>query len=376
MQHLDFLIPRLTGKRFDDHTLPLEILKDFAALEEMIVEVAEWKFLQEHSDRKRVRNFSKDLELHLSGVEPGSSKPVFVLAFLGLFPSVNAKYFEQARTEIISAIAQAAQGQTPNLPPQFLSYFDRFGRGLREDERMEFDGGNNAIVALTPDVRKRLVKSSKVEVWTEELTLRGRICEMDQAKGSFHLELKDGTKLQAPTADQHLATVLEAFNDYRNGANVLLQGVVKKDRQDHMKSFESVEHISLLDPLDVTLRLEEIADLKDGWLDGKGIAPNPEKLRWLAKAFDNSFKADLPLPHLYPTPEGNIQAEWSLKDWEVTLEIDLTTHQAMYQAICMTEQAAGQLPHASTHEHTLALEEIEGWTQLNDAVIQVGGAQA
>ena len=376
MQHLDFLIPRLTGKRFDDHTLPLEILKDFAALEEMIVEVAEWKFLQEHSDRKRVRNFSKDLELHLSGVEPGSSKPVFVLAFLGLFPSVNAKYFEQARTEIISAIAQAAQGQTPNLPPQFLSYFDRFGRGLREDERMEFDGGNNAIVALTPDVRKRLVKSSKVEVWTEELTLRGRICEMDQAKGSFHLELKDGTKLQAPTADQHLATVLEAFNDYRNGANVLLQGVVKKDRQDHMKSFESVEHISLLDPLDVTLRLEEIADLKDGWLDGKGIAPNPEKLRWLAKAFDNSFKADLPLPHLYPTPEGNIQAEWSLKDWEVTLEIDLTTHQAMYQAICMAEQAAGQLPHASTHEHTLALEENEGWTQLNDALTQVGGAQA
>lgn len=376
MQHLDFLIPRLTGKRFDDHTLPLEILKDFAALEEMIVEVAEWKFLQEHSDRKRVRNFSKDLELHLSGVEPGSSKPVFVLAFLGLFPSVNAKYFEQARTEIISAIAQAAQGQTPNLPPQFLSYFDRFGRGLREDERMEFDGGNNAIVALTPDVRKRLVKSSKVEVWTEELTLRGRICEMDQAKGSFHLELKDGTKLQAPTADQHLATVLEAFNDYRNGANVLLQGVVKKDRQDHMKSFESVEHISLLDPLDVTLRLEEIADLKDGWLDGKGIAPNPEKLRWLAKAFDNSFKADLPLPHLYPTPEGNIQAEWSLKDWEVTLEIDLTTHQAMYQAICMTEQAAGQLPHASTHEHTLAFEENEGWTQLNDALTQVGGAQA
>ncbi len=376
MQHLDFLIPRLTGKRFDDHTLPLEILKDFAALEEMIVEVAEWKFLQEHSDRKRVRNFSKDLELHLSGVEPGSSKPVFVLAFLGLFPSVNAKYFEQARTEIISAIAQAAQGQTPNLPPQFLSYFDRFGRGLREDERMEFDGGNNAIVALTPDVRKRLVKSSKVEVWTEELTLRGRICEMDQAKGSFHLELKDGTKLQAPTADQHLATVLEAFNDYRNGANVLLQGVVKKDRQDHMKSFESVEHISLLDLLDVTLRLEEIADLKDGWLDGKGIAPNPEKLRWLAKAFDNSFKADLPLPHLYPTPEGNIQAEWSLKDWEVTLEIDLTTHQAMYQAICMTEQAAGQLPHASTHEHTLAFEENEGWTQLNDALTQVGGAQA
>ncbi len=376
MQHQEFLKPRLTGKRFDDHTLPLEILKDFAALEEMIVEVAEWKFLQEHTGRKRVRNFSKGLELHLSGVESGSTLPVFVLAFLGLFPSENAKYFEQARTEIINAIAQAAQGQTPNLPPQFLSYFDRFGRGLREDERMEFPGDSNVIVSLTPDVRKRLVKSSKVEVWTEELTLRGRICEMDQARGSFHLELKDGTKLPAPTADQHLATVLEAFNEYRNGANVLLQGVIKKDRQDRMKSFESVEHISLLDPLDVTLRLEEIADLKDGWLDGKGIAPNPEKLHWLAKAFDNSFKADLPLPHLYPTPEGGIQAEWSLKDWEVTLEIDLTTHQAMYQAVRIAGQETGQQPQGSVNEHALALGEDEGWTRLNDALTLAGGTEA
>lgn len=376
MQHQAFLKPRLTGKRFDDHTLPLEILKDFAALEEMIVEVAEWKFLQEHPGRKRVRNFSKGLELHLSGVEPGSTLPVFVLAFLGLSPSENAKYFEQACTEIINAIAQAEQGQTPNLPPQFLSYFDRFGRGLREDERMEFSDSSNTIVALTPGTRKKLVKSSKVEIWTEELTLRGRICEMDQAKGSFHLELKDGTKLPAPTGEQHLATVLEAFNEYRNGANVLLQGVVKKDRQDRMKSFESVEHISLLDTLDVTLRLDEIAELKDGWLDGNGVAPNPEKLRLLAKAFDNSFKADLQLPHLYPTPEGGIQAEWSLDDWEVTLDINLTTLQAAYQAIRMAAPTTGLQHQDNNREYTLALDKNEGWTQLNEALRQVGGAAA
>ena len=59
-----FLSPRLVGKRFDVHTVPLEMLKDFSALEEMVVEVAKWKFRQAHPDSKRVqRNFSQGLEL-------------------------------------------------------------------------------------------------------------------------------------------------------------------------------------------------------------------------------------------------------------------------------------------------------------------------
>lgn len=36
----EFLTPRLTGKRFDDHTIPLDLLEDFAALEEFFIEVA------------------------------------------------------------------------------------------------------------------------------------------------------------------------------------------------------------------------------------------------------------------------------------------------------------------------------------------------
>ena len=94
----EFLKPILDGERFRDHRVPLEVLKDFAALQEMLVEVAKWKFLQEHPQRERVqRNFTKDIELQLSGVEEGSAKLVIVLAFSTLFPPANVKYFEQAR---------------------------------------------------------------------------------------------------------------------------------------------------------------------------------------------------------------------------------------------------------------------------------------
>jgi hypothetical protein len=357
----DFLEPRLTGKRFDEHTIPLEILKDFSALEEMIVEVAKWKYKQEHPDSKRVqRNFSKGLELHLSRVEDGSAKAAIVLMFSGLFPAVNAHYFEAARTEIIEAIHQAQTGQQQVLPPHLLSYFDRFGRGLRQGEAIQFQTTNSTEVALTPEVRKRLIRSAQVEEWTEEATLRGRICEVDQAKNSFHLELTDGTRLYASLADQHLDTVLDAFKSYRRDkdhAFVLFQGVVKKDRQERLKGIESVEHISPLDPLDVTLRLEALAALHDGWLDGRGFAPNQTGLDWLATTFEENFDTSLALPYLYPTAEGGIQAEWSLGTWEISLEINLVNHTAEYQAADIQSDAV--------IEFELNLEINEEWKKLN-----------
>lgn len=364
----EFLKPRLDGVRFSEHSIPLELLKDFSALEEMLIEVAKWKFLLAHPDSKRIqRNFSKGLELHLAGVEEGSAIPAIVLMFAGLFPAENTVYFEQARTEIIDAIASAEQGVAPRLPANLLTFFDRFGRGLREGESMEFsrEGGT---VRLNPEVRKRLIRSAQVDVWTEEVALRGKISSADLARRSFELELRDGTKLKAPLNDQHLNAVLDAIHDNPQGAYVLIQGVAKKDRQDHLKEFETVEHVSPLDPLDVTLRLEELATLKDGWLDGKGHAPAPEKLRQLASLFDASFDADLTLPHLYPTPEGGIQAEWSLGDWEAALEINLDTHTGEYQALNLADR--------QSHEHILALNMIDGWKTLNEALKNIGGVQA
>jgi hypothetical protein len=248
-----------------------------------------------------------------------------------------------------------------------LSYFDRFGRGLREGEAMEFSR-DGSTVRLNPEVRKRLIRSAQVDVWTEELALRGKISEADQARRSFELELRDGTKLTAPLNDQHLGVVLDAFRDYRQGAYVLIQGVAKKDRQDRLKEFETVEHVSPLDPLDVTLRLEELATLEDGWLDGKGGAPAAEKLQRLSSLFDAHFDADLSLPHLYPTAEAGIQAEWSLGDWEVTLEINLDNQTGEYQALNLADR--------QTQEQTLALNTIEGWRALNEALKNIGGAQA
>jgi len=103
--HQAFLSPSLVGKRFDGHTVPLEMLKDFSALEEMVVEVAKWKFRQAHPDSKRVqRNFSQGLELHLAQVKDGSAIPTIVLVTTAALSAGNSQNFELARVDIALGI--------------------------------------------------------------------------------------------------------------------------------------------------------------------------------------------------------------------------------------------------------------------------------
>lgn len=60
MERVPFLKPRMAGSRFDDHAIPLDMLKEFAVLEEMIVEVAKWHYLNDHPKRERSpRGFTK-----------------------------------------------------------------------------------------------------------------------------------------------------------------------------------------------------------------------------------------------------------------------------------------------------------------------------
>jgi hypothetical protein len=363
----------MVGQRFSDHTIPLEFLRDLSALEEMVIEVAKWRFIEEHPDRKRIpRGFTDGVSLKLSGIREGSAVPSIVLSTPrdGLFPSQNIRYFEEARDCIISAIDAAEHdgAVTHHLPRKLLGYFDKMGRGLREDEAIEFTPpGNGRVAHLTKPIRRRLLEASDAEDRTEEVSLRGSVPEADQERKSFQLHVIGGPRVGAPLEPQHLPTVLEAFAGYNQGVHVLLQGIGRYNRQNRLQKVDSVEHINVLDPCDVASRLEELKELGEGWLDGHGVAPSREGIDWLAQRFDKSYSDELPVPYLYPTAEGGVQAEWSLGSHEVSLTIDLATHQAQWHAVAVaTEQVEVQ---------GLMLDEVSAWDWLQSQLIALGGDQ-
>ena len=90
---------------------------------------------------------------------------------------------------------------------------------------------------------------------------------------------------------------------------------------------ETVEGRSgLLDTMHVPTRLGEFKKIENGWLDGDGIAPNHEGLDWLIGAFKSHFPNEAMLPRTYPTEDGRVRMEWSIKNNAMILEIDLTAH--------------------------------------------------
>ena len=326
----EFLRPHLNGERFTSGRIPLEMLSDLSVLGDMVVEVAKWRYLEANPDRERSpRGFAHGISFSLVGVDEGSAIAVIAMDTeppqLPGMPTEYEQYFIEARDAIIQAIAASERDEEPTeyLPQRCLNYFDRLGRRLREGESIDFpDTTDGASARLTRESRRRLVMSSQMKEVTQEVQVRGCIPEADQDRMSFELQLWDGHKVKGIIDELHHESIMTVFNKYRERGKALIQGIGKYDRENRLVSLISVDDITVLDALDVSSRLDDLRKLQDGWLDGEGKAPEVDFLDWVSQRFEHGFPAELPLPYVYPTPGGGIQAEWSLSSCEASLEID------------------------------------------------------
>ena len=358
MTEIDFLKPKLAGSRFEEHAIPLDFLKDLAALEEFIISVAKAEWIKDNPGRKRTPpGFMSGVAVKLSGVDEGSAIPVLKLFLAGaaLLPgavSPQQEYLEKARTQIVEAIAAAEAGGniTDHLPAKALAYFDRFGRGLRDGESIEFQRVGGSAVRLTPQTRRRLVLAAPgVEFITDEVLRRGRVVGTNETDGTFTIRLPGGQEVQGPLSPEHRDTILDAQRDALTGVRVAVRGVGRFNRSNKLVEFVEVEDVTTLDPLDVSARIDELKLLRAGWLDGGGKALDPTALDQLASAFTMHYPDGLPLPYTFPTEHGNIQFEWRLGDAEPEIEIDLITLRGDW---------------LSDDEATIELSTPEGWTDL------------
>ena len=358
-----FLKPRFVGRRFEQHALPLDLLKDIAYLEPFFIEIAKWVYLKDHPERKRVpKGFADRVALKLTAVEDGSAIPHLALDYPqpNLMKPESVECFENARDIFIDTIDAAEKNQPleGNLPSFLLSYFDKIGRSLEDDEYIEFNPTDQAKPArLNKEVRRRLIEASdKANDFTDERVLRGAIPEMDQEKMTFELQIIGGPRVKAPIEPQYLEEVLEAFNGYKQGIKVQIHGIVRLNRYEKIEKIESIDVINLLDPLDVSMRLDELRKMKDGWLDGEGVAPDREGLEWFETMMEDYYPEDLPLPYIYPTGEGNLQLEWDMENLDVSLEVDLSTHEGELHILNLTTE--------ETTEVKYHLNDADGWNAL------------
>lgn len=372
-----FLKPRLTGGRFESHEIPLEVLRDWAAFEDMVIEVAKWKFLDANPTRSRSpRGFLGDVSLKLAAVENGSAVPVIVLSLASAiaqmaFTSPERVWLEDSRDSIVAAIGAAQHGKaaTDHLPARLLDRFRFFGRSLRDDEAFEFPT-TNTTVKLTKETRHRLVEASlnNARIVIRDISLTGTIPEADQDRGTFQLQLDDGQKFVLPDLLRNRDTVLEAFNKYNIGAKVRLRAAGRFGAQQKLEGIESLDFVRILEPRDVAMRVENLKNLTDGWLNGEGKALSPDGLDWFALAFDNYFSERLQLPFVYPTVSGGIRAEWTVDAYEASLEIDVNRRSAEWHELNLHSDADSS--------KTLDLNKAADWDWVVGRIEAMGGQRS
>ena len=330
----DFVKSIFEGDRFHEHTLPLEFAKDLAAYGELVLELAKRLYFKEHPTRKRVPSgFDQDFNLHLDRIEDGNTLPILALVWSGLLlPSQNSTYFEKARDLIVDCIQSETEGRSlpSDIPIELFEYFDVFGRSLLPGEKISFHTPTQKIATLTPENRRSLALKAK-EFYLDSFIINGSVTELDLDKQTFRLKVDNSEAITVPFKEWSWKEVKNALGMQLWRATV--KGVASYDRHNELKKIETVDSIEVLPNHLVVSQIEELEKLEDGWCHQLSKAPNRALLDWATGQLESSYPAELGVPMIGASAEGNLFIEWAGMKTRVSAELFYPSFRSEAQAV-------------------------------------------
>ena len=168
-----------------------------------------------------------------------------------------------------------------------------------------------------------------IDPWTSEASIRSEISGV--ADSHLRLYLVEDPRDQRGTKSTFAkSSYLEALEQFSSAMGTQAPPLATEHSSD------------TVDPFNIGSRLDEFRCLEDGWAAGIHSAENwgddfgksfsEDGLNWLETQFNLHYHRPSPRPYLYPTPDGGVQVEWSLGQFEVSLEICLSDHTAEWHS--------------------------------------------
>lgn len=357
------LEPRFEGERFRHQTLPFALLRDLEALQGIILEIAKSDYRQANPDRQRIpRGFCDQLELHLSTRGGSFVAEVALITEDDLLEGCDPR-MQRARAacdqflETLAHVQEQRQGSPPPLPDTAWSYVERFGRGLLPDESIRMVHGSQGEVRLTRDLRRRVLLSRPgSKPLTEEVRLPARVVQVQPKEKVMPVQLVDGRVITCAINDRQVADLQDVRVGDFGVRWVLISGIGLFDASQQLLRIEEANSVDLLDSQDPIVQIEQLRNLADGWLDGKGIAPTDELLDALRDWLEHHLRGELLQPRLYPTPEGGVEAEWLIGRVDLSIEFDPASNTVEWHAL--------DLEHDTVDERTFSLNNPEALQTL------------
>jgi hypothetical protein len=193
--------------------------------------------------------------------------------------------------------------------------------------------------------------------YEEDVDLIGVVRETDVDQDSFEIRLADDRRVPVRASRPFLKQIVDSL---QRDTAVRVSGTGVHDAEGKLLRVAQATDVSAAEEGDVASGRpgcgvpvdEQVASLRglaDGWFDGEGRAYDAEMLAWSAKLLTGIVDGfDLAIPHIYPTPEGSVRAEWSRPRWEISAELDSRK---------VSEVRAVRLDAAEVHERSFSLVE-------------------
>jgi hypothetical protein len=321
-----FLNIKYEGARFSGGRLPLDVLTDLQALEDILMTFAREIWLKKH-DRKRLPGGYADwFGIALTGVGDGSALPRLQLSVeessqAQLIPSeTRRELMRDAEKEFELVLAAASAGQDMVLSPAQIRNFNRFLTNLKPGEEFKYsaalspiDSASANVISLDTERRKRFL-TSVTTTYEQRVQGKARLKAVDETGGLRFIDtvLREFSVSDSTRPPSEYGANIGSYYEY--------DLVVVRKHDDTVQEVVTIHDLSLLEHPAIDA-IDDMASLTDGWLDGYGRAV-AEHIRIRAKDFIRSTE---PLPTFYavaPTEEGGVLLEFEAKGWDYGVEFN------------------------------------------------------
>jgi len=328
------------GSRFRNARLPVEVLSDLPAFRDLLVSYAKDEWRRRHSDRARVpKGFDKSLAFDLISIEDGSAIPR--LEWNRSSAQVNLPGFAEEIEEIVEsaygdvvALIEGQPGRVSALSSEKVRALNRFGAGLRDNEKIEIpDRSSGKVVSLDAYRRKQLITGTRE-------TYQTRFEGIGELIGT-HIKSEDDGVVIVRTSEHgdinipvDPVQIREEF-DGSLQQDVQFELLVELDGQDHFRRVADVFEIAVVDnELGAALaecrkRLDELRALNAGWHDGSGLQITESALK-AAESFMAKRTSYCAAFRLYPTEAGGILVDFEHRGWDYSVEFSATGGAEIY----------------------------------------------
>jgi hypothetical protein len=188
----DFLNIKYEGERFSSGRLPLDVLADLQALEDILTTFAREIWLDENGRERMPNGYTDWFRMSLTGVGDGSALPKFQLTVVEdsqqdmILDDTKISLMNKAEERFAEVLKSANDGSDIVLSPTQIRNFNRFLTNLKPGELFKYnpDKGDDfsdiqKVVSLDVERRKRFL-TSVTTTYEQRIQGRARLKSVDE----------------------------------------------------------------------------------------------------------------------------------------------------------------------------------------------------